>query len=68
MLNVAGGVVFTVAAALKLLREGRAYRYGQEHINEPETWADEPLEEAGGEEPPALEDAPDGDTEKEEPR
>ena len=67
MLNVAGGVVFAVAAALMLLREWRAYRYGQEHIDDPESWSDEPVEEAD-QAAPALEGAPDGDAGKEEPR
>ena len=67
VLNVAGGVVFAVAAALMLLREWRAYRYGQEHIDDPESWSDEPVEEAD-QAAPALEEAPDGDAGKEEPR
>ena len=74
VLNVASGVVFAVAAALMLLREWRAYRYGQEHIDDPESWSDEPVEDGeqhraeADQAAPALEEAPDGDAGKEEPR
>ncbi len=58
VLNIAGGVVFTVAAVLMYLREWRAYRYGLAHKDDPSTWSDEPQEEAGA---PAPEDAPEED-------
>ena len=44
--NVLGGLVFAVAAVLLMLREWRAYQYGKAHIDDPETWSDEPEEEA----------------------
>ena len=66
-LNIGGLVVFTVAGVFLLWREWRAYRYGQEHIDDPESWSDEPVEEAD-QAAPALEEAPDGDAGKEEPR
>lgn len=61
--NVAGGLVFAAAAALMLLREWRAYQYGKEHIDDPETWSDEP--EAVSDGTPALEEAPEEDRKEE---
>lgn len=51
-LSIGAGVLFTVVGALLLLREWKAYKYGQEHIDDPETWSDDPelLEEACSEE------------------
>ena len=65
--NIGGGVVFAVAAAFLLLREWRAYQYGLAHKDDPETWSDEPEDEAaeelpepssGGEAAERKEDAP----------
>ena len=36
-----GGTVFTVAGAWMLWREWKAYRYGVEHIDDPDSWTDE---------------------------
>ena len=44
-LSIGAGVLFTVVGALLLLREWKAYKYGQEHIDDPEL-----LEEACSEE------------------
>ena len=33
-----GGVVFVIVGAALLLREWKAYRYGQEHIDDPSSW------------------------------
>ena len=68
LVNVIGGAVFAVAAVLMLLREWRAYQYGKEHIDDPETWSDEPAETA--DDAPAEDSAPealseDGDDQEE---
>lgn len=65
LVNIGGGVVFTVAAVFLLLREWRAYQYGLAHKDDPETWSDEPAEAAAPEEAPALEE-PGEDPEKKE--
>lgn len=66
-LNIVGGLVFLAAAALLVLREWRAYQYGKAHIDDPETWSDEPFEdgepaapvlEESGEDPEKKEEAP----------
>ena len=41
-MGLIGGVVFTAAGAFLFLREWKAYQYGQAHIDDPETWSDEP--------------------------
>ena len=65
LLNIGGSVVFVVAAVLMLLREWRAYQYGKEHIDDPETWSDEPEEaEPSKPEEPAE---PAGEDEEERP-
>ena len=67
LVNVGGGVLFAVSAALMLLREWRAYQYGLAHKDDPETWSDEPLEDAAPEEEArALEEAPESDGGEEE--
>ena len=51
-LSVGAAVLFVVVGGLLLLREWKAYQYGQAHIDDPETWSDDPevLEElASGE-------------------
>lgn len=68
LVNVIGGAVFAVAAVLMLLREWRAYQYSKEHIDDPETWSDEPAETA--DDAPAEDSAPealpeDGDDQEE---
>ena len=40
-MNIIGGSVFTVAGAWMLWREWKAYRYGVEHIDDPDSWTDE---------------------------
>ena len=43
-----GGIAFILVGAFLLLREWKAYRYGQEHIDDPTTWTlDEDEEETG---------------------
>lgn len=59
-LNIAGGVVFLASAVLLILREWRAYQYGKAHIDDPETWSDEPEEDGALETSQAVEDAPTG--------
>ena len=39
-----GGIVFVLVGSALLLREWKAYRYGQEHIDDPSTWSDEDFE------------------------
>ena len=58
LVGVVGGIVFVAVGAMVLLREWKAYRYGQEHIDDPESWSDEPEE--------LLEDQQDEDAETEE--
>ena len=43
-LGIAGGVVFVVIGCGLLIREWRAYQYGRAHIDDPETWNDDPVE------------------------
>jgi hypothetical protein len=33
-----GGIVFVLVGAFLLLREWKAYRYGQAHIDDPTSW------------------------------
>lgn len=69
LVNVAGGLVFAVSAALMLLREWRAYQYGKAHIDDPETWSDEPEEEEKLEEAPespSLEESAEADADGDE--
>lgn len=42
VVGIIGGAVFALVGALALLREWKAYKYGQEHIDDPETWTDDP--------------------------
>ena len=63
-LNIVGGVVFLAAAVLLVLREWRAYQYGKAHIDDPETWSDDPLEDEEAEAAPALEESPAGEDEE----
>ena len=43
-IGIAGGVVFVVIGCGLLIREWRAYQYGRAHIDDPETWNDDPVE------------------------
>lgn len=68
VIGVVSAIAFIVVGGLLLRREWKAYKYGQEHIDDPETWSDDPelLEElrAGkeGEEPEVLEDVNEEET------
>ena len=62
MVGLIGGLVFVIVGGLLMLREWKAYKYGLEHINDPETWSDEELPET--EEEAAL---PEAESESEEP-
>ena len=62
MVGLIGGLVFVIVGGLLMLREWKAYKYGLEHINDPETWSDEELPEA--EEEAAL---PEAESQPEEP-
>ena len=46
MIALGGGLVFLLIGAGLMLREWKAYKYGLEHIDDPETWSDEDDEEA----------------------
>ena len=37
--GIIGGIVFVLVGAFLLLREWKAYRYGQDHIDDPTTWS-----------------------------
>ena len=45
MIALGGGLVFLVIGGGVMLREWKAYQYGLEHIDDPETWSDENYEE-----------------------
>ena len=62
MVGLIGGLVFVIVGGLLMLREWKAYKYGLEHIDDPETWSDEELPET--EEEAAL---PEAESESEEP-
>ena len=42
VIGVAGGVVFLMVGGLLLRREWKSYQYGRAHIDDPETWSEEP--------------------------
>ena len=46
MVGLIGGVVFVIVGGLLMLREWKAYKYGLEHIDDPDSWSDEELPEA----------------------
>ncbi len=46
MVGLIGGLVFVIIGGLLMLREWKAYKYGLDHIDDPETWSDEELPEA----------------------
>ena len=41
MVGLIGGIVFLIVGGLLMLREWKAYKYGLDHIDDPETWSDE---------------------------
>ena len=45
MVGLIGGLVFVVIGGLLMLREWKAYKYGLDHIDDPETWSDEDVTE-----------------------
>lgn len=57
MIGLIGGLVFVIVGGLLMLREWRAYKYGLDHIDDPDSWSeeDETLPEA--EEEAALPEA-----------
>jgi hypothetical protein len=59
-----GGIVFVLVGAFLLLREWKAYRYGQAHIDDPTSWnLDDEDEEADND---GAELIAEGDVEEEE--
>lgn len=44
-LSIIGAAVFAAVGAWVVRREWMAYKFGKEHINDPETWSDEPEDE-----------------------
>jgi len=46
MVGLIGGLVFVIIGGALMLREWKAYKYGLDHIDDPETWSDEELPEA----------------------
>jgi hypothetical protein len=60
MVGLIGGIVFLIVGGLLMLREWKAYKFGLDHIDDPETWSDE------AEDPVLLETAPDAAQEQEE--
>lgn len=41
VIGIAGAVLFIVVGVLVLLREWKAYKYGLDHIDDPDSWSDE---------------------------
>ena len=66
--GVCGGVLFAAVGAWLLYREWKAYKFGAEHMDDPETWNDDPPEESALEEDKEiyLEDAGKAPEEEEE--
>ena len=59
-----GGIVFVLVGAFLLLREWKAYRYGQAHIDDPTSWnLDDEDEDADNDEAELIAE---GDVEEEE--
>ena len=50
MVGLIGGLVFVIVGGLLMLREWKAYKYGLDHIDDPDTWSNEELPEAEEEE------------------
>ena len=45
VIGIAGAVLFIVVGVLVLLREWKAYKYGLDHIDDPDSWSDEEEDE-----------------------
>lgn len=59
-----GGILFVLVGAFLLLREWKAYRYGQAHIDDPTSWSlDDEDEDADNDEAELIAE---GDVEEEE--
>jgi hypothetical protein len=59
-----GGIVFVLVGAFLLLREWKAYRYGQAHIDDPTSWSlDDEDDDADNDEAELIAE---GDVEEEE--
>ncbi|MEG1658014.1 MAG: hypothetical protein RR288_03055 [Oscillibacter sp.] len=57
LLSVLGIAVFVAVGAMLFFREWKAYEYGKQHIDDPETWSDEPpTEEPAGDKPDVLDE------------
>ena len=63
MVGLIGGLVFVIIGGLLMLREWKAYKYGLDHIDDPETWSDEELPEAEETEVLPESTEPDGEDE-----
>ena len=61
MVGLIGGLVFVIVGGLLMLREWKAYKYGLDHIDDPDTWSDEeaalPEAESQPEEPAEEDEA-----------
>ena len=45
LIGIASGVLFVLVGAYLLHREWKAYKYGMEHIDDPDSWSDEEEDE-----------------------
>lgn len=45
VVDLIAGLAFVVIGGLLLLREWKSYKYGLDHIDDPETWSDDDGEE-----------------------
>ena len=66
MVGLIGGLVFVVVGGLLMLREWKAYKYGLDHIDDPDTWSDEELPEAEETALPEAESQPEEPAEEDE--
>ena len=64
MVGLIGGLVFVIVGGLLMLREWKSYKYGLDHIDDPDTWSDEDEELPEAEEEAAL---PEAESQPEEP-
>ena len=62
VVNILAGLFFLVAGGLILLPEWKAYKYGVEHKDDPDSWSDEDVEVEA-----AVEELPEADDEDEDP-
>lgn len=44
LISIGSAALFAAVGGWLLWREWKAYRYGMEHMDDPETWSDEPQE------------------------